>query len=92
MPLTYGAGHAARASIARKPASVSGTGLPRILLDRSAGAAMPSACSGTRPNALRPGMASSASVRRTQATPSSIVAAGSPVRRAAASAYRARAG
>src|SRR6478672_7193187 len=67
---------------------LSGTGLPCMLLDVAALAAMPSASPGPRPNAASPGTPSRLTVSPTQARPSSTDAPGFPVSSCAASAYR----
>src|SRR4029079_13101941 len=67
---------------------LSGTGLPCMLLDVAALAAMPSASPGPRPNAASPGTPSRLTVSPIQARPSSPDAPGFPVSSCAASAYR----
>src|SRR6185437_2782956 len=71
---------------------LSGTGLPCMLLDVAALAAMPSASPGPRPNAASPGTPSRLTVSPIQARPSSTDAPGFPVSSCAASAYRSSTG
>ena len=72
--------------IARKPAGLRVTGLPCMLLDTAALAAMSPASCGRTPKDARPGTASMMTVSRIQATPSSTDAVGVPVSSRAASA------
>jgi hypothetical protein len=78
--------------IARKPAGLRVTGLPCMLLDTAALAAMSSASCGPMPNAARPGIPNKPIVSRIQATPNSMDAVGRPVSSCAAVMYRSRTG
>jgi MOSC domain-containing protein YiiM len=68
--------HRACISTASRSPWVSDTGLPCMLLDLRALAAISPACCGPTPNAARPGTASSRRVSRIQARPSATDAAG----------------
>lgn len=70
--------------IARSSPWLRAIGLPCMLLDTAALAAMSPACSGPMPNVARPGIRSWATVSRIQATPNSMDAveqAGQQLRR-----------
>src|SRR2546421_291580 len=87
----FPAGHRACRTTAVSSSWLSGTGLPCMLLDVMAVAAMSAACPGPRPNAASPGTPSRVRVSPIQARPSSTDAPGFPVSSCAASAYRSRA-
>src|SRR4029077_19740447 len=72
--------------MARRALWSSGTGLPCMLLDRAALAAMSSASCGPMPNAASRGTPSRVTVSRIQARPSAMEAEGFPVITRAASA------